>query len=110
MRGVPRAQLQGMSEHFKGALAARAPEQNRDWAHRQAYLALGNLLTCAALMGIDSCPMEGIDVRGYDEVLDLAAEGLTTSVICALGHRHPEDDSAGQRKVRVDLREMVRRV
>lgn len=110
VRGVALEQLQGISDHFKGALAVRAPEQNLEWAHRQAYLALGNLLTCAALMGIDSCPMEGIDTRGYDDVLGLAGQGVTTSVICALGRRHPEDDSARQEKVRVDLHEMVRRV
>lgn len=52
-----------------------------------AFSALGVLLTCAALMGIDSCPMEGFEAEGYDRVLGLAEQGLTTSMISAIGRR-----------------------
>ena len=31
-----------------------------EWAARQAYIALGNLMTCAAVLGVDACPMEGL--------------------------------------------------
>ncbi|MBF0492060.1 MAG: NAD(P)H-dependent oxidoreductase, partial [Deltaproteobacteria bacterium] len=41
------------------------------WAARQCYIALGFLMQSAALMGIDTCPMEGIDPEKYDEILDL---------------------------------------
>ncbi len=30
-----------------------------EWAARQAYIALGNLMTAAAVLGVDACPMEG---------------------------------------------------
>jgi len=30
-----------------------------DWASKQTYIALGNMMTAAALIGIDSCPIEG---------------------------------------------------
>ena len=36
--------------------------QISDWASRQAYIALGNMMTAAALMGIDSCPIEGFEM------------------------------------------------
>ncbi|WP_308364910.1 MULTISPECIES: NAD(P)H-dependent oxidoreductase [unclassified Microbulbifer] len=107
VRGVPLNELRKMSDHFKSALAARTPEQNLQWAHRQTYLALGNFLTCAALMGIDSCPMEGFEAEGYDRVLGLAEQGLTTSVISAIGRRDPEDVSAGLQKVRFEHRDVV---
>ncbi|GEQ01132.1 putative NAD(P)H nitroreductase [Staphylococcus arlettae] len=29
-----------------------------DWASKQTYIALGNMMTSAALLGIDSCPIE----------------------------------------------------
>lgn len=40
-----------------------------DWACKQAYIALGNMMTAAALIGIDSCPMEGFDRDKVDGVL-----------------------------------------
>lgn len=32
-----------------------------DWACKQTYIALGNMLTTAAWLGIDSCPIEGFN-------------------------------------------------
>ena len=37
------------------------------WAAHQVYIALGTFLTSAALLGIDACPMEGIEPAQYDE-------------------------------------------
>ena len=37
-----------------------------EWAARQAYIALGNLMTCAAMLGVDACPMEGLNPAEYD--------------------------------------------
>lgn len=73
-----------------------------EWAHRQAYIALGNLLTSAAVSGIDTCPMEGIDPAGFDEVLNLQDLNLTTSVACALGYRNTADQHALKLKIRFE--------
>lgn len=45
-----------------------------EWAARQTYLALGNMMTAAALIGIDSCPIEGFDKAKTEQIL--AAEGI----------------------------------
>ena len=45
-----------------------------EWSARQCYIALGNMMTAAALMGIDSCPMEGFKKLDVEEFLD--AKGL----------------------------------
>lgn len=62
-----------------------------DWASKQTYIALGNMMTAAALIGIDSCPIEGFN---YDKVHNiLEEEGLLEngkfdiSVIVAFGYR-----------------------
>jgi len=99
--------LKFMSEHMKSVLSAMNTEQQQEWAHQQAYIALGNLLTCAALMKIDTCPMTGIDRAGYDTVLGLTEKGLTTSVICPIGRRHRDDAQAYSPKVRFDYDEIV---
>ena len=47
----------------------RSPEELKRRSQKQAYIAMGVLLTTAASMGIDSCPMEGFDPAKYDEIL-----------------------------------------
>ena len=77
------------------------------WLTRQAYIALGNLMTSAALLGIDACPMEGFDPNQYDEILGLNALGLRSVVTATLGYRSPEDKYAGLAKVRFPASEMI---
>ncbi|AIQ68347.1 NAD(P)H-dependent oxidoreductase [Paenibacillus graminis] len=45
-----------------------------EWGARQTYLALGNMMTAAAQIGIDSCPIEGFNKLEIEEIL--AAEGI----------------------------------
>jgi nitroreductase len=64
------------------------------------FLALGSFMTSAALMGIDTCPMEGFQPDEFDKILDLDAKGLASVVCCAAGYRAPGDKYATQKKVR----------
>jgi nitroreductase len=64
------------------------------------YIALGNLLTSAALLGIDACPLEGIEREQYDEILGLRRQGLNTVVAAAVGYRAATDKYASVAKVR----------
>jgi len=79
-----------------------------EWASRQAYIALGNLMTCAAILGVDACPMEGLVPAEYDKVLNLAGTGYATVVACALGYRAAGDKYASLAKVRYETRDLVR--
>ena len=71
-----------------------------EWAKMQAYIALGQFMTSCALLGIDTCPMEGFVPAKYDELLGLEARGLTTAVLCPVGYRHADDRYASLPKVR----------
>jgi nitroreductase len=71
-----------------------------EWATRQAYIALGNFMTSAAMLGVDTCPMEGIEPVKYDKVLGLHEKGLATVVACAAGYRSLDDKYAELAKVR----------
>ncbi|MEN0037420.1 MAG: NAD(P)H-dependent oxidoreductase [Cellvibrio sp.] len=106
-RGVEVSQLANMQAHYKAALAVMDKNQRQQWAHQQAYIALGNFLTCAALMQIDTCPITGIEFDGYDKVLGLREKNLTTTAVCPIGIRHPQDASAHEKKVRFDAHDMV---
>ena len=70
------------------------------WAKLQSYIALGNFMTCAALMKIDCCPMEGFVPAMYDEALGLEEKGLTTAVVCPAGYRAEGDKYGPAAKVR----------
>lgn len=62
------------------------------WAARQAYIALGFGLVTAALLEVDSTPMEGFNNAAMDEVLGLKEKGLRSAVLMALGYRDPKTD------------------
>lgn len=82
-------------------------QQQFEWATRQTYIALGNFMTSAALVGIDTCPMEGIDPVQYDEILGLPTKGYRTVVACAAGYRAAADKYASLPKVRFPASELI---
>jgi nitroreductase len=81
-----------------------------EWATRQVYIALGNFMTCAALLAVDTCPMEGIEPAKYDKVLGLPEKGYATVVACAAGYRSSEDKYAELPKVRFPMAEMIENI
>jgi nitroreductase len=82
-------------------------ETVNEWAMRQVYLALGNFMTSAAMLGIDTCPMEGFQPEKYDEELGLEAMGLASVVACCAGYRHPDDKYAAMPKVRFKHEDVI---
>jgi nitroreductase len=95
-----------MGDVVKGPRGKAAHE----WAARQVYIALGNLMTCAAVLGVDACPMEGLVPSEYDKVLKLNGTGYATVVACALGYRAASDKYAEVAKVRYTTTELVRTI
>ena len=80
------------------------------WAALQCYIALGNFMTSAAMLGIDTCPMEGIVPAKYDELLGLPAKGYATVVVGCAGYRAADDKYAAVPKVRFAREELIERV
>lgn len=99
-RGVTRDTLQGYEDIMKGFIENLGPEEQKNWMAKQVYIALGNLMTAAALIGVDTCPMEGFDSEAYDKELGLEAKGYKSVVVCPLGFRHHEDPLGSAQKVR----------
>jgi nitroreductase/dihydropteridine reductase len=94
-RNTARENLAGFEGMVLGAINSRTPEQLVLWAQKQAYIALGVLITAAAEQDIDICPMEGFDPEQFDEILGLNEKGLTATVIATIGYR-AEDDALSQ--------------
>jgi nitroreductase len=108
VRGVTPESLAGYRGFMVGDLV-QGPRHAiiKEWAARQAYIAMGNLLTSAALLGIDACPFEGIEPAKYDEILGLKGTGYATVAACPLGYRAADDKYANAPKVRFDPRDVV---
>jgi nitroreductase len=87
---------------FKGMMDGTADMADINWYKKQAYIALGFAMQTAALLSVDSCPMEGFDASAFDEILGLTAKGLTSVVILPIGHRSSEDAHASDPKFRLD--------
>ncbi len=101
------APLKGMIEGFAETMSREA---RHAWNVRQVYIALGQLMTAAALLGIDSCPMEGLSASGYDRILRLEKTGYATVVACALGYRSATDKYAEIAKARFERAKVIQHV
>jgi len=109
VRGVPAESLNFyrdmmLSDVVNGVRGKTAHE----WAARQCYIALGNLMTAAAILGVDTCPMEGLVPSEYDKILKLDGTGYKTVVALALGYRAAGDKYASLAKIRYDAAELVK--
>ena len=80
------------------------------WATNQTFIALGNFLTSAAMLGIDACPMAGFEPEKYDEILSFDKQGLSAVVIAVAGYRSDADKYATLRKVRFPKEEVLHHV
>lgn len=99
-RGLQNEQLEGFSNLMNSVVDGLSQDAREVWAAKQTYIALGNLLSAAADLKIDSCPMEGFDAAKVAQVLNLKELNLTPSVIAALGYRSAQDPTQHYQKVR----------
>jgi nitroreductase len=81
-----------------------------EWSARQCFIALGNIMTSAAMIGIDTCPMEGFLPPEFDRVLNINEDGYFSVVVCAVGYRSSEDWLAKLPKVRYENSEVVKHI
>lgn len=102
-RGADVSTLDGYRKMIVGfVVKGMNPEQQKDWAVRQSYIALGQFMLAAAMLEIDTCPMEGFVPAEFDKILGLEEQGLTTAVLCPAGYRSADDKYASFPKVRYE--------
>ena len=85
-------------------------ESHLDWNSRQVYIALGQFMMAAALLQVDTCPMEGFSPSKVDAALGLEARGLTAAVLCPAGYRAPGDKYAALPKVRFEKSDVIEHI
>lgn len=108
VRNVPKEELEGLANLIKGYLQDPPfPLQPDKWSAKQVYLALGFFLYSAALLGIDTCAIEGFMPAKYDEILGLSEKGYFAVVLCVAGYRANDDQAADKAKVRYETDKVV---
>ena len=100
VRDTPSEILHPFESFLVESFSEKPSEEIKTWMEKQAYLALGNLLTVCAMEEIDACPIEGFEPKKYDAFLELEKEGLRSVLVMAVGYRAEDDMFASLKKVR----------
>lgn len=107
-RGIPSEALAGYKGMVSGTVNSLDEATAFGWMSRQAYIGLGTGLAAAAIEEIDSCPMEGFNNAGLDELLGLSEKGLKSVIVMAVGYRDADNDpTAYAKKVRTPTENFV---
>ncbi len=99
--------LNPFKEQLINSFKDKPSEEISNWASKQAYLAMGNILTVCATEKIDACPMEGFIPEKYNEILKLTELGLSAVLVLPVGYRAEDDMFADLKKVRRPINESV---
>ncbi len=74
------------------------------WARAQCYIAGGNMMSSASMIGVDSCPIEGIESKeAIESALNIDVNKFDLALIIAFGYRvNPQSQ-----KKRLNFEEIV---
>ncbi|NER16765.1 NAD(P)H-dependent oxidoreductase [Spongiivirga citrea] len=107
VRNTPDVVLDPFKESLIDSFKEKNREEVNEWATKQAYLAMGNLLTVCAIEKIDACPMEGFIPEEYDRILSLEEKGLSAVLVMPVGYRADDDMFSDFKKVRKELHDSI---
>ena len=77
--------------HLKNTLSS--DENIYAWTAKQTAFAAGNMMTAAAIKGIDSCPIEGYDKGKVEEILGLDTKKYQLALVLPFGYRINEQST-----------------
>lgn len=107
IRGIPAEGLTGYADFMKSKLMPLSNETKAIWAAKQTYIALGNVLSAAADLKIDTCPMEGFEPIEFNKILGLDSQNLNTTLLVTIGYRANEDETQHYKKVRKSKNDLI---
>ena len=107
IRATPDEVLEPFKAQMKSTIENMSDDNKLEWATKQAYIALGNLMTVCAVEGIDSCPMEGFVPEAIDKALNLETMNLKSVLLLPVGFRAEDDMFSGFKKVRKQLSDTI---
>lgn len=100
VRETPLEKLELFRNSINQHISQKTQDEIFNWAEKQSYIVLANLMYAAAIENVDSCPMEGFRQELIEEILDVNPETEKVTVTLALGYRSEEDYFQHMKKVR----------
>ena len=88
--GLPEEGFKGLMGIYKGWVDGRDDHTIEMWSEKQCYIAAGNMMSAAALIGIDSCPIEGFDSAKVDVLLGIDTAVYQSALVIPFGYRASE--------------------
>jgi len=85
------------ANHLKDTLST--DENIYSWTARQCYIAAGNMMTAAAIKGVDSCPIEGFEKENLEKILELDTTKYQVAMVLPFGYRINEQSSQLREKL-----------
>lgn len=101
--GLEEDAFKGLMGIYKGWVDGRDDHTIEMWSEKQCYIAAGNMMTAAAFIGIDSCPIEGFDYAKVDALLGVDTSVYQSALVIPFGYRANEQRG----KHRLSLNEVV---
>ena len=93
------------ADHLKQTLSS--DDNIYSWTAKQSYIALGNMMTAAAIKGIDSCPIEGFEKENLEKILELDTSKFQVACVLPFGYRINEQSTQLREKFE-DVVEFIR--
>ncbi|MEY8847639.1 NAD(P)H-dependent oxidoreductase [Psychroserpens sp. XS_ASV72] len=103
VRNTPETILEPYRNDLKRMMKNMSQTERQEWSTKQAYIALGNLMTVCAVEQIDACPMEGFLPEQFDKALGLEERHLKSVLLLPVGFRADDDMFSSFKKVRKDM-------
>lgn len=107
LRNTPENILEPYRKDLQSMMKNMTQGEQQQWSIKQAYIALGNLMTVCAVERIDSCPMEGFDRSQFDSILNLNEKELKSVLLLPVGYRAADDMFSSFKKVRKQVNDSV---
>lgn len=101
--GLSEDDFKGFLGVYHGWVDGRDDHTIEMWSEKQCYIAAGNMMSAAASIGIDSCPMEGFEYKKVDALLGIDTAVYQSAIVIPFGYRAAEQ----REKHRLALSEVV---
>ena len=85
--GLSEEAYKGLLAMYHGWVDGRDDHTIEMWSEKQCYIAAGNMMSAAAFIGIDSCPIEGFDYKKVDEILGIDTAVYQSALVIPFGYR-----------------------
>ena len=92
-----------VGDWYKDFIDVRSDEELECWSAKQCYIAAANMMSAAAYIGIDSCPMEGFDKDALEQTLPIDTSLYGVALVVPFGYRANKQ----QPRKRSDISELV---